>query len=102
MNLSGILVVAKPEWLPAVVDDLGAMPGIEVHQVEEATGRIVVVQEADDVQAEADGLERIQKLPHVVVAQMVYHYFADDPNIDAFLSDQTDGMSASVPAVLNN
>lgn len=102
MNLSGIYVVAKPEWLAGVVAELEALPGVEVHQVDEATGRIVVVQEAADVQAEADGFERIQKLPHVLLAQMVYHYFADDPNIDAFMADHTDGVSATVPAVLNN
>ncbi len=102
MNLSGILVVTRPQWLPEVLEALRALPGVEVHQVEEATGRIVVVQEAADVEAEVDGLERIQRLPHVVLAQMVYHYFAEDPALDAFLADQAQGPSNPVPAPLND
>lgn len=102
MNLSGIIVAAKPEWLANVVADLNALPGVEVHQVDEATGRIVVVQEAADIPAEVDGLERIQRLPHVLMAQLVYHYFADDPAIDAFTPGPADTTSDPVPAVLNN
>lgn len=102
MNLSGILVVVRPERLSAVIPELDALPGVEVHQVDETTGRVVVVQEADGVQAEADGLERIQRLPHVVMAQLVYHYFADDPAIDAFKTGQGDAASNPVPAALND
>lgn len=69
MNLSGIFVAAKPEWLGGVVADLEALPGVEVHQVDEATGRIVVVQEAVDIHAEIEGLKRIKALPHVVMAR---------------------------------
>lgn len=100
MNLSGILVVAQPQWLQGVIEALEAQPGIEVHQVDDATGRIVVVQEADGVDAEAEGLERIRALPHVVLAQMVYHYFADDPSIDAFISGA--GRSATDAERLND
>lgn len=77
MNLSGILVMARPEHLPGVVAELGALPGVEVHQQDPA-GRLVVVLEADSVRAEADGLRRIQRLPGVLMAEMVVHYFEDD------------------------
>ena len=53
MNLSGILVMARPEHLPGVVAELGALPGVEVHQQDPA-GRLVVVLEADSVRAETD------------------------------------------------
>lgn len=78
MNLSGILVVAKPEWLAEVVAGLEALPGAEVHQTDPHSGRIVVVQEADDIRAEVEALKRIKALPHVVLAEMVYHYIAED------------------------
>lgn len=78
MNISGILVVAKPDWLATVVDSLGALPGVEVHQVDDASGRIIAIQEAEDIHAEIDGVKRIKALPHVVMADMVYHYLADD------------------------
>lgn len=105
MNLSGIFVAAKPEWLGGVVADLEALPGVEVHQVDEATGRIVVVQEAVDIHAEIEGLKRIKALPHVVMAEMVYHYLADDQQVYADLPPELveqDGQAGVVPAYLND
>lgn len=77
MNLSGILVLARPENLPAVVAALDALPGVEVHQ-QDAQGRLVAVLEADGVRAEVDGLRRIKAVPDVLMAEMVFHYFEDD------------------------
>lgn len=77
MNLSGLLVMTRPEAMPQVIDTLNALPGVEVHQ-QDPHGRLVVVMEADSVRAETDGLRRIQALPGVLVAEMVYHYFEDD------------------------
>ncbi|MEZ5581735.1 MAG: chaperone NapD [Candidatus Competibacteraceae bacterium] len=39
---------------------------------------MVVVQGAATVDAEIEGLRRIQQLPHVIMAELVYHYFAED------------------------
>ncbi len=78
MNLSGILVVTRPQRLEALVSTLNALPGVAVHHSDPQTGRIVVVQEADSVDAEVAGLRRIQSLPGVALAEMVYHYFGDD------------------------
>lgn len=105
MNLSGIFVVAKPEWLTSVVADLNALPGVEVHQLDEATGRIVVVQEAADIHAEIEGLKRIKALPHVVMAEMVYHYLADDRQVYEDLPPELverDSQACAVPACLND
>ena len=77
MNLSGILVMTLPENLPQVVSALSALPGVEVHQ-QDPVGRVVVVLEADKVREETDGLRRIQAVPGVLMAEMVFHYFEDD------------------------
>jgi nitrate reductase NapD len=77
MNLSGILVMTRPENLPGVVTELNALPGVEVHQ-QDPLGRLVVVLEADRVKEETDGLRRIQAVPGVLMAEMVVHYFEDD------------------------
>jgi len=107
VNLSGILVVAQPENREQVVVALNALEGVEVHQVEEATGRIVAVQEADDIHAEIEGVKRIKALPHVIMAEMVYHYLAEDERIyEAMppeLIEQQDGFeTCAVPAYLNS
>lgn len=95
MSLSGILVVARPERLATVIRELAALPGVEVHQVDEPTGRIVVVQEAEGVDAEVEGLKRIQATPGVALATLVYHYFGDEA---ADAADSTD----LVPAFLQD
>jgi len=107
VNLSGVLVVAKPEWLGQVVDALKILDGVEVHQVEADSGRIIVVQEASDIHAEIDGLKRIKALPHVIMAEMVYHYIGDDERtyegLPEELQDEKEGFDSSVvPAYLNS
>ena len=106
MNLSGILVVAQPEWQAQVVQSLKALPGIEVHQVDESTGRIVVVQEGEGIRDEMDGLRQIKTLPHVMMAEMVYHYIADDNDvyegIPPELTEQEQEEPCAVPAYLND
>jgi len=102
MNLSGILVIAKPEWVPQVVSDLTALDGLEVHQTDPASGRIIVVQEAADIHAEIEGVKRIKAMPHVVMADMVYHYFAEDEQAyDAMPAELAEDTSVCVPAYLN-
>ncbi len=107
MNLSGILVMAKPEWQAQVVDALNALEGVEVHQVDETTGRIVAVQEAPDIHAEIEGVRRIKALPNVIMAEMVYHYLAEDDRVyesmPPELEEKQDGFeTCAVPAYLNS
>ncbi len=78
LNLSGILVVTRPRDLASAVATLNALGGVEVHYCNEVDGRIVVVQEAEDVEQEIAGLKRIQALPEVLRAELVYHRFDQD------------------------
>lgn len=107
MNYSGILVMARPESHTQVIASLNALEGVEVHQVDVATGRIVAVQEAEDIHAEIEGVKRIKAIPDVIMAEMVYHYLADDErNYEAMppeLIEQQDGFeTCAVPAYLNS
>ncbi|MBD3867490.1 MAG: chaperone NapD [Acidobacteria bacterium] len=95
MNISGILVITPAEQLQSTIDNLNALPGVEVHHTDPETGRIVVTQEAGSVHGEVDGLKRIKALPHIILAEMVHHHFEDDrqpigrgPEIPAMLRDQ--------------
>jgi nitrate reductase NapD len=81
MNLSGILVLVPPEQTQSTITLLQSLPGVQVHHQDPQTGRIVVVQEAESTGAEVDGLKRIQALPEVLSAAMVYHYFEDEDEI---------------------
>lgn len=81
MNLSGVLVVAHPENLSSVAQALSALPGVEVHQQDPRSGRLVAVLEAEDIQAEIDLLRRVKSVPGVTLAEMVTHYFGEDEQI---------------------
>lgn len=81
MNLSGILVVVSPEHLDKAVAAVGALEKVEVYHVDHQRARFVVVQEAESIDAEVEGLKRIKRLPHVLLAEMVYHYFAEDDQL---------------------
>lgn len=105
MNISGILVVTAPEHTGNTVETLQGLPGIDVHHVDVATGRIVITQEAETISAEVDGLRRIRALPHIILAEMSYHNFEEDRElidaIPAELEDE-DLDTARVPDYLNN
>lgn len=105
MNLSAILVVASPSVFPDLIPALNALPGVEVHHLDAVTGRLIVMQEAPSVRAEVDGLKRIQALPGVALAELVYHYFAEDAELVQSLPpdlDEHEGLRlARVPAPLN-
>lgn len=77
MNLSGVAVTTTSDCLPDVARALAQLPGVEVFRTDAASGRIVAVIEAESVAAEVDAFKRIQALPHVVSADLVYHYFGD-------------------------
>ena len=77
MNLSSILVFTSPDNIHNLHTNLCALPGIEVHYQCHDTGRLIIIQEADDDEAEMDGLQQIKTLPHVMAAEMFYHYVDD-------------------------
>ena len=71
--VSGIVVHARPEHVPAVRNALDLLPGVEVHAATE-TGRIVVTVDKDDSAGMADTFVQIQNLRHVISASLVYQH----------------------------
>jgi nitrate reductase NapD len=103
MNVSGILVVVLAEHVSSSIDSLGRLNGVEVHHCDRKTGRIIVTQEAETIQAEVDGLKRIKALPHVILAEMVYHCFEEDSELSDNVPpelDEHEGLS-NVPSLLD-
>lgn len=90
MNLSAILVVTSPSRMDACIATLGTLPGVTVHHSDPATGKIILTQEAPSVDAEVEGLKRIKALDGVSMAEMIYHYFADDDALEARMPAELD------------
>ena len=104
MNISGILVVTLPEHTGNIIEQLQRLPGIDIHHIDAATGRIVITQEAESIPAEIDGLKRIRALPDIILAEMSYHYFGDDTeSVDAIPTELEEESldTGRVPPYLN-
>lgn len=82
MNISSVLVNARPEAIPQVKAGLCALGGVEVHATSES-GQMVVTIEADSDQAVVNLFAQINQQPGVLSASMVYHQFEPDPDEEA-------------------
>lgn len=74
MFYSAILVMFEPPLSPACSARLDALPGVEVFRRDPPTGRLIAVLESDTLDAQRDTLQRIQLLPGVLLAELVYQY----------------------------
>ncbi|MCB1865850.1 MAG: chaperone NapD [Chromatiales bacterium] len=106
MNISGIVVQSASGRLEAVIDSLTSIDGVDVHQVDTQSSRLVATIEAANTGSEVATLRAIKSLPHVVYAELVYHRFDEEsPVINANPSDldtETGFDSRAVPAALND
>jgi len=84
MNISGVMVRAYPDRLAAVRGQLEKLPGVEVHGAN-PDGRLVVTVEQEGDHAMADAVVRMQDLPGVLSASMIYHQFEEDPDSEETL-----------------
>ena len=73
-NISGLFAVVDSARWEEVLSSLGALSGVEVHQQDRATGRLVLTQETESIDAQVEGLGRIRNVPGVQKAELVYHY----------------------------
>ena len=104
MNVSGILVIASPGHVDEVCETLGAMTGIDVHYIDNDSGRIVITQEAETISDEVEGLKRIRTLPHITLAEMSSHYFEEDRELLEGIPEDLDddSLQKAVPPYLND
>jgi len=104
MNISGILVIVAPENVDSTVETLNKLDGIDVHHIEQSSGRIIITQEAESVHDEIDGLKRIRELPGIVLAEMSYHNFEEDTENVSSIPEELDDESLktdNIPPYLN-
>ncbi|HFD78993.1 MAG TPA: glutamate synthase [Gammaproteobacteria bacterium] len=76
MNISGVVVRTFPRDIDTVTRALSEFDGVEVHGANE-DGRLVVTVEQRDERGTADLLVRMQDVPGVLSASMIYHHFED-------------------------
>lgn len=82
LHLSGVLVVTRRESVDRCRRELEALPGVEVHHADAASGRLIVVLESRASEGQEERLRAIQALPTVQLAALVEHRVVsgnDDP-----------------------
>lgn len=77
MNVSSIVVQTLPKYLDEVLAFLKASDLCDYHFHDEK-GRIIVTVEGEGVEEEIAKLTKIQEIPHVVAADMMYAYSEDE------------------------
>lgn len=102
MNYSGIFATTQPKNLEAMTRSINGLEWAEVYQSDE-NGRIVVVLEGETTEEEIARLQKLKRLPGILTAEMVYHYFEDEAetmrnetgidleSIQTYLHDETAG-----------
>jgi len=76
MNISSVVVQARPERLAEVRASLAALPGVEVHG-ESPEGKLVLTLEddaSDSTRSAADRYVALNNIPGVLSAAMIYQF----------------------------
>ncbi len=82
MNISSIIVHAKPTELLSVRGNIEQIPGVEIHAVTD-DGKLVVTIESETDGETAGIFDRINVMDGVMSAAMVFHQFESDPQKEA-------------------
>lgn len=77
MNICGVLIHAHPGGIDSLEAALGGIPGVESHG-RAANARLIVTVEDSPEMTAAEALARLNKLPGVIAAALVYHEFDPD------------------------
>ena len=74
MNVSGVLLRARPERFPDVMAALADIPGVAVHGTDRAQGRIIVTVEDGPGYSVEDSLLEVHLMDGISDAALVYQY----------------------------
>jgi len=78
MDISSVVLRARPDKLVSVRHGLAALPGVEIH-ADADDGRLVLTIEGDRGEASAEVFMKLSELDGVLSASLVYQYCDDEP-----------------------
>ena len=87
MNVSCVLLRARPERFPDVMSSLAGIPGVAVHDSDRIQGRIIVTVEDGPGYSVEDSLLKVHLLDGISDAALVYQY--SDEGLNETKEDQT-------------
>lgn len=77
VNLAGVAVRARLENQQQIADELSQWPGVEVHLLGEQGQLVVTVEEAPGEKYLVDTVTRINHVPGVIAASLIYSHSDD-------------------------
>ena len=83
MHYSAIVILTTPKRLTPCLQELADLASVEVHYEYPESGRLIAIQESNSLEEQKENLRRIQSLPSVLTAQLVYHYLDEEPETKA-------------------
>lgn len=98
MNISSIVIQAKPEYVESIIAVCKASDFCDYHFHDVEKGKIIVTIEGNDIDEEMQKMKKIEQIPHVLCADMMMAYSEDELDAERAKLEQAD----VVPSVLND
>ncbi|MBV5278418.1 MAG: chaperone NapD [Campylobacteraceae bacterium] len=98
MNISSIVIQAKSCHIDEIVEICKNSDFCDYHFHDKAIGKIVVTVEGDGIDEEMQKMKKIEKIPHVICADMMMAYSEDELDIER----EKLNTSPVVPQMLND
>jgi len=98
MNISSIVIQTKPEYVAEIIAICEASDFCDYHFHDVEKGKIVVTIEGENLDEEMVCMKKIEKIPHVICADMMMAYSEDELDAERDKLEH----SPSVPAILND
>jgi len=76
MNISGVVLRARPEALSGLIQSLNRISGVQIHGTSNEGRMVITVESNDDIPA-SETILGVQNLEGVLSASMVYNYCDD-------------------------
>lgn len=98
MNISSIVIQAKPLHVKEIVAICEASDFCDYHFCDEQKGKIIVTIEGENIDEEMSKMKKIEQIPHVICADMMMAYSEDELDSERAKLEQAD----VVPPILND
>ncbi len=78
MTISSVVVQTRPEFMDGVINSLKENNHLCEYHLNDEAGRIIITVEGESTDEEINKLGHIQRLPHIISAEMMYSYSEDE------------------------
>ncbi|MFC2125856.1 chaperone NapD [Bacteroidota bacterium] len=98
MNISSIIIHVKPVHLREALDSINNSEDYEYH-LHNKKGKIIITIEGVDTKEEINKLKKLQAMPHIISAELVFSYSEDELNQER---DKLEKIKEHIPDWLND